>query len=861
MRRKGHETRRERSARLAESTKFAEKKNDDTETEQPYATVIVVVLILTGILAIYGQTIPVPAIDYEDTFYLIRSPYVNLNPAFSRLDAVWNEPYFANFHPVTTTTWLIDRALANKKKSFDSLPFRITHLLYAVIGTTLVGVLYRRLGVPAILAALGAALYAVHPIHTEVVAWLSARKDLISLIFILWSLLACLWARGAATPNQWRTRYSLAIISALLAVLSKPIAVVVPLLLIAYEFCSGAHTSLLSGDWSAKRRDPLLQRTLLLTIVFVVVGGGSAVVFRSLLAKDATHGGWLIFVPVILVLALLAKAPAVMELAAFREGRVAGLRVVGAPLAVLSVVFGAGAAWTLWAQQQVGAIKNSAAWLPNLNLTCDAMLSYAGKVLLPGHMSVSYTWSEYPNISIRGVLGAVLVCTLLWIAMRLAGSLDRNRRLIAFGLLWYLIALLPVSNLVATSTKMADRYLFVPSVGSILALLGLAALVASASRRNRIAVGAGLALVAAGYGAWAYSRTEVWCGKTTRQNGSPQPDLSLWAAAVEVNPDDTLALANLGVTYLRLVPPETEKALEVLNHALQVGEANQARLTGDRRIDLSPVNENLAEAYFVQASGLVAGDVGSQPWRQKNEAYGNAAKFLRLALQTPSGFASDDARALSRLAEISERQAEFDDQEFGQAPAEQKESLARERDQLRRDSEASMQRAKEVLVAGNVSAQDPNYQMVMLGMGDIIFWREAGASEEEKVRYYQRALGRYQEAASLLPGDPRPSLYQGICYERFTSSAKSLEEKQREFALGVEMLNRATALNLDSADYSPALPYRELAILYTHVNDYASALTALRKAQQVNSGGTEATDLERDIRTVEQYVAMQRPRK
>ena len=75
------------------------------------------------------------------------------------------------------------------------------------------------------------------------------------------------------------------------------------------------------------------------------------------------------------------------------------------------------------------------------------------------------------------------------------------------------------------------------------------------------------------------------------------------------------------------------------------------------------------------------------------------------------------------------------------------------------------------------------------------------------------------------------------------------------------MLNRATALNLDSADYSPALPYRELAVLYTHVNDYASALTALRKAQQVNSGGAEATDLERDIRTVEQHLAMQRPRK
>ena len=245
MKRKPRETRRERSVRLAESTKFAERNANDGQAERPYATVIAVVMILTGILAIYGQTIKIPAINYEDTFYLIRSPYVNASPVFSRLNAVWNEPYFANFHPVTTTTWLIDRALADKTKPFDSMPFRITHLLYAVIGAALVALLYRRLGVPAMLAALGAALYAVHPIHTEVMAWLSARKDLISLIFILWSLLAWLWARDAATPNLWRTRYSLAIILQLLAVLSKPIAVVVPPLFIAYEFCSAAHTGML----------------------------------------------------------------------------------------------------------------------------------------------------------------------------------------------------------------------------------------------------------------------------------------------------------------------------------------------------------------------------------------------------------------------------------------------------------------------------------------------------------------------------------------------------------------------------------------------------------------------------------------
>src|ERR1700694_20053 len=129
-----------------------------------YLTAIGVGLVALCTLIIYAQSVQVPPIDYEDAYYLVHNPYVNVPVAFSRLDAVWSEPYFANFHPVTTTTWLVDRALADKSKPFDGLPFRITHLLYAVIGASLLIPLYRRLGIPAILAVLGALASADHPV-------------------------------------------------------------------------------------------------------------------------------------------------------------------------------------------------------------------------------------------------------------------------------------------------------------------------------------------------------------------------------------------------------------------------------------------------------------------------------------------------------------------------------------------------------------------------------------------------------------------------------------------------------------------------------------------------------------------------
>jgi tetratricopeptide (TPR) repeat protein len=851
-----------RKERAIELTKKPAKKTADVSSWPGgglrHATVIGIALIVFCTVFIYVQTVQVPPIDYEDSYYLLHNPYVNLTSAFSSFGAVWNEPYFANFHPVTTTTWLVDRALADKSVPFDRLPFRVTQLLYSVIAASLLIPLYRRLGIPAILAVLGAVVYAVHPIHTEVIAWLSARKDLVSLIFITLSCLSWLWARAAETPDQWRLRHGFTILLVLLAVLSKPIAVILPVLFLAYEFCSDPHAAITTWRWAERRRHPVLTRTLALTGIFLAVGGVCAVIFRNLLERDPLHGGWLIFVPIGALLLVLALAPSVTELGAFREGRSIGVRVLGPPFAVLCVLFGAGSAWTFWAQTQVGAIKGGLTLLPTLNLTFDAMLSYAGKTLVPANMSASYTWSSYPYVNMRGLLGAVLVCTLLWIGVRLAGSRDENNRLIAFGILWYLIAFVPVSNLVPTSTKMADRYLFVPSVGAVLVLLALLAKWCPASRGKQLSVCTALVLVAILYAGWSYKRTEVWCGKTTLLDGRPHPDLSLWTSAVETDSENIFALSNLALVYLRFNPPRTDQALAYLNRALQVSQANQAKIAGGEQLDLTPIYQNLGEAYLAQTSGLAAGTPASDVWKRRKEAYVKAVEYFASASQSLSGFAQSDARLFRRLAEAYEGQAEMDAESLAGATPEQRDSLVHERDELRSKAEEAMHRAREILVAGTVSLIDPEYRAVVLGEGNIIFGREAGASNEEKAGYYGQALSLYKEAGALFPDDPRPLLYQGLCYERLTGIAQSAEEKQKQFALSDAALRKALTLNVASPDYSPAMAYRALASLYAHMNDFNSVLDSLKKAQQVDPDSAESTNLDREIKSVEQYLAEQK---
>jgi hypothetical protein len=67
-----------------------------------HLAVIGIALIVLCTVIIYRQTVQVPPLNYEDAFYPVHSPYVCVNVSFSGVSRVWNEPYFANFHPVTT---------------------------------------------------------------------------------------------------------------------------------------------------------------------------------------------------------------------------------------------------------------------------------------------------------------------------------------------------------------------------------------------------------------------------------------------------------------------------------------------------------------------------------------------------------------------------------------------------------------------------------------------------------------------------------------------------------------------------------------------------------------------------------------
>jgi 4-amino-4-deoxy-L-arabinose transferase-like glycosyltransferase len=148
------------------------------------------------------------------------------------------------FIPVTHTLWASIAAAAGHATAdgyvINPLPFRVFSLLLHTGSTLLVfGLSWRILGSrSSALAAslLGAAIFAVHPIQVEAVAWISGQKDLLAGFFVLATLTAAIRAaEGGPRKGAWTLATMLL---GVLAMLSKPQAVVVlPMIVVVLRAC------------------------------------------------------------------------------------------------------------------------------------------------------------------------------------------------------------------------------------------------------------------------------------------------------------------------------------------------------------------------------------------------------------------------------------------------------------------------------------------------------------------------------------------------------------------------------------------------------------------------------------------------
>ena len=192
---------------------------------------LLIVLVLIALpLATFGRVLGHGFIDWDDRTQIYENPDFN-PPSPAKIAKYWRGPHMNLYLPVTYTLWGVLSAVGRDGAAPDARIFHATNLLLHIVSTLLVFAILRALRVDEAASAIGATVFAVHPVMVEPVAWASATYTVLSGMF---SLLAILQYVRFTQRGKWM-HLAIGTIALILAMLSKPSAVVVPVIVFAIE--------------------------------------------------------------------------------------------------------------------------------------------------------------------------------------------------------------------------------------------------------------------------------------------------------------------------------------------------------------------------------------------------------------------------------------------------------------------------------------------------------------------------------------------------------------------------------------------------------------------------------------------------
>ncbi len=168
---------------------------------------------------------------WDDDSYLTENPTLE---SVDGLRRIWADPSASpQYYPLVFTTFWVERRL------FGEHPFgyHLDNVLLHAANAVLIGMLLSRLAVPG--AWLAAVLFGLHPVCVESVAWITERKNVLSVLFLLLSAIA--WESFGRT-RRWRS-YAACLALFVAALLSKSVAAVLPALLLVDAWRRTGHVT------------------------------------------------------------------------------------------------------------------------------------------------------------------------------------------------------------------------------------------------------------------------------------------------------------------------------------------------------------------------------------------------------------------------------------------------------------------------------------------------------------------------------------------------------------------------------------------------------------------------------------------
>jgi tetratricopeptide (TPR) repeat protein len=390
------------------------------------------------------------------------------------------------WHPLTWISLMLDRTLYAP----GAWGFHATSMAFHVANTILLFILMRRMTGATWRSAMVAALFGLHPLHVESVAWISERKDVLSGFFFMLTLLA--YAKHVSSVEG-----------------------------------NDTNLKLKRNPGSVPHFTFHISRFYILSLVFFALG---------LMSKTMV-----VTVPVVLL--LLDYWPlGRLKVGALNDedSRTSNARAVlleKLPFFALALAAGL---LTLRSQGAAGAIQEIAR-IPMHSRVENALLAYVRylvQTVWPLRLAGYYAFP--PGFSITAVAIAVVLLTLISAFCLLA---FRRRPYVTVGWIWYVVTLLPVIGLIYVgSQSQADRYTYLPLIGIFVLVVWVVSDFAqrrpgaACTNDSRTSILAGLSAVVL-----------IFCAAVTwRQVGYWKDGVTLFTRALQVTTYNPLAHNNLG---------------------------------------------------------------------------------------------------------------------------------------------------------------------------------------------------------------------------------------------------------------------------------------------------------------------------
>ena len=511
---------------------------------------ICIFLAATALIA-FWQVNQCDFINYDDPSYVTENSHIRNGITTEAIRWAFTTGYAANWHPVTWISHMLDVQLFGLKPRWHHL----TNLLFHIANTLLLFFVFHRMTKAPWKSAFVAALFALHPLHVESVAWVSERKDVLSTFF--WMLAMGAYIHYVAHPRL--KNYLAVLVFFALGLMAKPMLVTLPFVLLLMDYWplqrfepkkSAKQINIEASEQGAENREraQLSARKR--------KGRSSKMLAGQGMVKEAKPADnkcqWALVRPL-----LLEKIPLFA-------------------LTALSCTV------TFIAQQKGGAVRSIEAFSPGIRIA-NAFVSYIvyiGKTIWPINLAVFYPHPA--SLPPWQVLGAVLFLGAVTFAVIRTA---KRFPYLATGWLWFAGTLAPVIGIVQVGAQaMADRYTYIPLIGLfVMAAWGIPELLEKwrstrfpTLRKGALFAASGLVLLSL----FIVTRTQV---------GYWRNDIALYDHSVKVTDPSDVIHCNLAVAYGKL------------------GDQRLAISYYDRAVEINP---KYAEAYYNR--GVTYGELGEQ---------------------------------------------------------------------------------------------------------------------------------------------------------------------------------------------------------------------------------------------------------